>query len=214
MSNKITIRNEKATDNKQVEAIIRKCFWNLYIPGANEHYLAHIMRGHEDFIPELDFVIELDGEIIGNIMYTRAKLVNENGKEKDILTFGPVCILPEHQRKGYGKKLIEYSFKRAIELGYDLVVIFGNPGNYVCHGFKSSKKYNVSLEDGIYPTAMLVKELKANALEAGKWVYHESSVFSIDEQAAVVFDDALEPMEKKHMPSQEEFYIYSHSTIE
>jgi len=129
------------------------------------------MRTHKDFIPELDFVIEVDGQVIGNIMYTKAKLIDESGVEKEILSFGPVSILPEYQRRGYGKKLIEYSFEKAAALGYDVIVIFGNPGNYVSLGFKSCKKYNVCLENGIYPTAMLVKELKPGTLDGRKWVY-------------------------------------------
>ena len=66
------IRNEKRTDYKTVEEITRKAFYNLYVPGCVEHYLVHIMREHEDFLPELDFVAELDGEVIGNIclLYT------------------------------------------------------------------------------------------------------------------------------------------------
>lgn len=99
----IRIRNERETDFRKVEEITRKAFWNIYAPGCNEHYLVHIMRSHKDFLPELDFVIEVDDQIIGNIMYTKAKLVDDSGEEKAILTFGPVCILPEYQRKGYGK---------------------------------------------------------------------------------------------------------------
>ena len=124
-------------------------------------------------------MIEVDNEVIRNIMYTKAKLIDESGR-KDILTFGPVCILPEYQRKGYGKKLIEYSFEKAAELGYDVIVIFGNPGNYVSLGFKSCIKYNVCLDNGAYPTAMLVKELKPGALDGRKWVYHQSSVLDIN----------------------------------
>lgn len=89
----IVIRNETEKDYKTVEEITRKAFYNIYVPGCMEHYLVHIMRDHEDFIKELDFVIELDGKVIGNIMYTKAKLVDEAGEEKAILTFGPVSIL-------------------------------------------------------------------------------------------------------------------------
>ena len=88
----LNIRSEKESDYKIVEEITRKAFYNMYIPGCYEHYLVHIMRGHKDFIPELDFVIKLDGRVIGNIMYTKAKLTDENGTEKEILTFGPVSI--------------------------------------------------------------------------------------------------------------------------
>lgn len=214
MNKMIKIRNEEETDYERVEEITRKSFWNLYIPGCNEHYLVHVMRSHKDFLPELDLVIEVDNQIIGNIMHTRAKLIDESGEEKDILTFGPVCILPEYQRKGYGKTLLEYSFEHAVALGYDVIVIFGNPNNYVSRGFKSCKKYNICLENGTYPSAMMVKELKLDVLDGRKWVYHQSPVFEIDEQEAEHFDEGLESLEKKYQPSQEEFFIHSHSIIQ
>ena len=210
----IKIRNEEETDFEKVEEITRKSFWNLYIPGCIEHYLVHVMRSHKDFLPELDLVIEADNQIIGNIMYTRAKLIDESGEEKDILTFGPVCILPEYQRKGYGKILMERSFEQAAVLGYDVIVIFGNPNNYVNRGFKSCKKYNICLENGTYPAAMMVNELKQEALDGRKWVYYDSPVMKINEQEAERFDEGFESLEKKYQPSQEEFFIYSHSIIQ
>lgn len=214
MNKNIIIRNETQADYKIVEKITREAFYNLYVPGGVEHYLVHIMREHSDFISELDFVIELDGQIIGNIMYTKAKLVDEKGIEKNIITFGPVCIVPKYQRKGYGKLLIEYSFKRAIELGYDVIVILGSPANYVSLGFKSSKKYNVCIENGKYPAAMMVKELVSGTLDGRKWIYYDSCVMQITEEEAQKYDDTLEKMEKKYQASQEEFYILSHSYIE
>lgn len=210
----IKIRNEKESDYKVVEEITRKAFYNLYVPGCVEHYLVHIMRQHEDFIPELDFVIELDGQVIGNIMYTKAKLIDEIGTEKEILTFGPVSIAPEYHRMGYGKKLMEYSFEQAISLGYDTIVILGSPINYVSRGFKSCKKFNVCLENGKYPAAMMVKELTSNALDGRKWFYYDSPVMAISEEEAERYDAALEKMEKKYQPSQEEFYIMCHSYVE
>lgn len=160
----LIIRNETENDCRTVEKITRDAFWDVNFPGCDEHYLAHILRGHEDFIRELDFVAELDGQVIGNIMYTKAALIDENGAEKDIITFGPVSITPEFQRMGYGKKLIEYSLEKAAEMGHEAVVIFGHPSNYISMGFKSCKKYNVSVSGGAYPCAMLVKELKQDAL--------------------------------------------------
>ena len=99
----LTIRNEEPKDYEIVEEITRNAFYNLYIPGCTEHYLVHIMREHQDFIHELDFVLELDGKIVGYIMYTKATLTDDAGNVKNILTFGPLCIAPEHQRKGFGK---------------------------------------------------------------------------------------------------------------
>lgn len=210
----LNIRNERETDYKIVEDITRKAFYNVYVPGCMEHYLVHIMRGHEDFIPELDFVIELDGQIVGNIMYTKAKLTDEGGTEKEIVTFGPVSILPKYQRKGYGKMLIEHSLKRAAELGYEAVVIMGSPANYVGSGFQCCRKYNICVEKEKYPAAMLVKELKPGALDGRLWFYSDSPVMNVDEREAQAFDDGLEKMEKKWMPSQEAFYIMSHAFVE
>ena len=210
----LNIRNERESDYKNVEDITRKAFYNVYVPGCMEHYLVHIMRGHEDFIPELDFVIEVDGQTVGNIMYTKSKLTDEGGTEKEIVTFGPVSILPKYQRKGYGKMLIEHSLKRAAELGYEAVVIMGSPANYVGSGFQCCRKYNVCVEKGKYPAAMLVKELKPGALDGRLWFYSDSPVMNVDEREAQAFDNGLEKMEKKWMPSQEAFYIMSHAFVE
>ena len=208
------IRNEEPKDYQAVETLTRKAFYNIYVPGCSEHYLVRIMREHEDFIPELDFVMEQDGEIIGNIMYTKSRLIDEQGTEKQILTFGPVCIDPAHQRKGLGKLLLEHSFEKAAALGYDVIVIFGSPANYVSRGFQSCKKFIVCVEGGKFPSAMMVKELIAGALDGRKWFYYDSPVMAVSEEDAQKFDDTLEKMEKKHLPSQDEFYIMSHSFVE
>lgn len=213
--NNCIIRLEKPDDYRTVENINREAFWNLSIPGAYEHYLAHVMREHTDFVPELDFVLEVDGKIIASIMYTKTKLIDEKGTVKNILSFGPVCVLPEYQRMGYGKRLIEYSFSKAVEMGYDTVVILGNPVNYVSRGFRSCIKYNVCLEGDIFPTALLVKELRENVLDGRKWYYHESDVFKLleDSEKSEKFDAEFPPKVKAWQPSQEEFFIHSHSVI-
>ena len=209
----LTIRNETPADFQAVEDLTRRAFYNLYVPGCHEHYLVHIMRDHPDFIPELDLVAELDGQVVGSVMYTRSTLTDAAGAVKDILTFGPVSIAPEHQRKGYGKQLLEHSFRRAALLGWDVVVIFGSPANYVSCGFQSCKKFSVCLEGGKFPSAMMVKELREDALDGREWVYRDSPVMSIDEGEARRYDDTLAPMAREYRPSQEEFYIMSHSCV-
>lgn len=139
----------------------------MNVPGCNEHYVAHILRKHNDFISELDYVYEMDGLIIGNIMYTKSRLTDEQGNVKEILTFGPISVDPDFQRKGIGKALMEKTFDEAVKMGYQAIVIFGNPDNYVARGFKSCKKYNVCLEGDVFPSAMLVKELEQGLQTGG-----------------------------------------------
>ncbi len=213
--NDCIIRLETKNDYRAVENLTREAFWNLNFPGAYEHYFAHIMRDHADFVPELDFVIEINGKIIANIMYTKAKLVDECGTIKDVLSFGPISVLPEYQRKGYGKLLIEHTFSKAIELGFDTVVILGDPNNYVSRGFKSCIKYNVSLEGDQFPAALLVKELQEGVLDGRRWYFHESPVAELlnDEERIELFDAEFSPKVKEWQTSQEAFFIHSHSFL-
>ena len=214
--NTLTIRLETEKDYRAVEELTREAFWNIYKPGADEHYYVHMMRSHPDFIPELAFVLEKDGQIIGNIMYTKAWLRDENGCLKEILSFGPLCVAPACQRRKFGKRLMEHSFCVAKKMGYDAIVIFGNPGNYVSSGFVSCKKKQVSFAvDGNFPTALLVLELVPNALDGKKWIYLPSTAADCCEDVAAVaaFDAGFPPKEKAWTPLQEEFYIYSHSSV-
>ncbi len=215
MNNNFIIRNETPNDYRTVENLTREAFWNVYKEGCDEHYFVHVMRSHEDFIPELAFVIEKDGQIIGNVMYTKAKLIDENGEEKVILSFGPLCVHPNFQRNHYGRALLEHSFEKAKEMGYDVIAIFGNPANYVGCGFKSSRKYNVCLDGDYFPTPLLVKELTESTLDGRRWYYHESNASAPcgDVEAVEKFDSTFLPKKKEWKPSQEEFYIYSHSSV-
>ena len=213
---KTIIRNETPADYRAVENLTRESFWNVYKPGADEHYFVHQMRSHPDFIRELAFVLEVDGEIVGSILYTRAWLEDDQGQRKEILSFGPLCVAPKYQRQKLGKLLIEHSFAAARKLGYDVNIIFGNPGNYVSRGFVSCKRKNVSfVVPGNYPTALLVCELVPGALDGKSWMYIPSTAADCCEDTAAVeaFDATFPPKEKAWMPSQEEFYIYSHSSV-
>jgi putative acetyltransferase len=207
------IRNETEYDQRIVEEITRKAFWNLYVPGCDEHYLIHKLRSHADFVKELDFVLCINGDIVANIMYSRSILVGNNGEKFNTLTFGPVSVLPDYQRQGIGSRLIEYSLTRAKELGWKVVVIYGSPGNYVKFGFRSCKRYNLTNSKGIFPTALLVKELEIGAIGSGPWQFIESEVYQVDMNKAKEYDKKFRPMQEEIQTTQEEFYILSNSAI-
>ena len=212
----LNIRLETKEDYRAVEELTRDAFWNVYKPGADEHYFVHEMRDHPDFLPELDFVLELDGRIVGNVVYTRAWLEDETGERKEIVSCGPLCVHPDFQRQRLGKALIEHSFDAARRMGYEANVSFGNPGNYMTRGFVSCKKKNVcAFGWDNYPTALLVAELVPGALDGRRWMYIPSTAADCceDEAAVAAFDATFPPKEKAWAPSQEEFYIYSHSSV-
>ena len=113
----IVVRKEEAKDYRRTEEVAREAFWNLYFPGAVEHYVVHKMRSHPDFIKELAFVIEVDGTVEGAIFYTHSKVVTPE-EEFPTISFGPVFISPKYHRQGLGRQLITHSIEKAKEMGY------------------------------------------------------------------------------------------------
>jgi predicted N-acetyltransferase YhbS len=211
--NGILIRNELPSDFRRVEELTRLAFWNLHVPGCDEHYLVHTMRGHADFVPELDFVLLEDGRIVANIMYMKSTLLGANGESLGILTFGPVSVLPERQRKGLGSRLINYSMDRAAALGYPAIVIYGNPGNYVGLGFKSCKRFGVKDAAGEFPCGLLARELAPGALPRGDWIFRESGAYELEPSGFEEYDRTFSPLAKEARPRHEEYFILSNSRL-
>lgn len=113
----IIIRRETPADYAAVEDLTREAFWNVYRPGCMEHYVVHVLRRDPDFVPELDLVMERGGQLIGHILYMRAKITADDGREIPMMTFGPISIRPDLQRQGLGKRLLDYSMERAGQMG-------------------------------------------------------------------------------------------------
>jgi predicted N-acetyltransferase YhbS len=141
----MNIRRIENKDFKEVENVIREAFWNVYMPGCDEHLIIHKLKDDKCFVNDLSLVIEEDNKIIGAIFYALGKLKNED-KEKEVLFFGPIGVLPDYQGLEYGATLIHESLKLAKEKGYPFVVITGNPDYYHRFGFESCSKYNIYLE--------------------------------------------------------------------
>lgn len=99
-------------------------------------------------------------------------------------------------------------------MGYDTVVIFGMPCNYVSSGFVSCKKHNICVEGEKFPAAMLVKELKEGVLDGRRWYYQDSPVMDVSLEDALAYDDTLPQKERKYTYAQDTFYIMSHSFLE
>ncbi|WNY26686.1 N-acetyltransferase [Methanolapillus ohkumae] len=203
----IQIRLEKKEDERIVEELTREAFWNVYVPGCTEPFLLHQMRKSPDFIPELDFVAVCNSKIVGNIVYTRSKIVNESGQEFPTLTFGPVSVLPDFQKQGIGTALIEYSKREAKRQKFSAIIIYGNPDYYSKFGFKAASAFGISRADGKFPKAMLALELQDGALSGISGCFFESAAFDIDPTDAEKFDLNFSPKEKRRTDSQKEFEI-------
>ena len=192
----INIRLENEKDYEKVENLTREAFWDIYQPGCDEHLLAHKLRKVPAFIPELDFVAELDGQIVGNIMYSKAKVGSTNGAELDVITFGPLSVLPEYQKNGIGVKLVKHTLALARELGYKAVLIFGNPAYYHRFGFINAEKYHITTADGQNFDAFMALELYTGALAEALGCFHEDPVFHCDRTELEEFEKSFSHKEK------------------
>lgn len=203
----ISLRKETESDHRIVEELTRDAFWNIHFPGCDEHYLAHTIRNHPDFIDEMDIVAEYEGRVIGNIMYTRSFVVDGDGNRMDTITFGPISVLPEFQRKGVGTALINYTKEIALKNKEKAIIILGHPHNYCKHGFRSCRDYMISDPDGRYPFGLLVLELEKEAFMGRKWKFFYSSGFDSDAGKVEEFDRQFPYKKKEFSPLQVEFSI-------
>ena len=203
----INIRLETENDYFKVEELTREAFWNLYAPGCDEHYLCHILRDHKDFIKELDYVAEINGNAIASIMYTDSFLLSDAQEKVQIVSFGPLCVHPDYQRKGIGTALIEKTKILVEKRNVPAIVIYGDPHNYCKHGFKNGIDYQVSTMDGEYPLGLLVLELQPGFFGSKKWKAKQSDVFKFAQEEAIEFDKKFKEKEKKTQYSQEVFKI-------
>ncbi|MCH3950447.1 MAG: N-acetyltransferase [Acidaminococcus sp.] len=169
--NDLLIRRETPEDYHQTEMLVREAFWNVYHPGCNEHYILHCYRSKKDFIPELDLVLEKDGQLIGQIMYVHSEIKTDKGVMIPIVTFGPLSIHPNFSRRGYGKYLLDNSIKKAAALGAGAIAITGNPLFYGKSGFVAGKSRGIRYASDPEAEYFLIKELKPDFLRDVKGTF-------------------------------------------
>ena len=199
------IRPETKEDYRAVENLVRESFWNVYRPGCSEHYVIHVLRGDPAFVKELDFVMEKDGELIGQNMFMRTVIESDDGRVIDVLTMGPIGITPARKRQGYGKKLLDYSLEKAAELGFGAVLFEGNIGFYGHSGFTYARNFSIryhDLPEGADDSFFLCKELIPGYLKGVSGVYQTPRGYYVDDADVEAFDRAFPYKEKLRLPGQ------------
>lgn len=194
----ISIRLEEARDYSPVEHLTREAFWDLYHPGCSEHLIVHKIRDVPAFVKELSLVA-CDGDtVVGNIIYSRAKVVNAGNQEFEVLCMGPIGVLPSCQKKGIGSQLMNASIRKAKALGFRAVIIFGNPAYYHRFGFVNAQQYEITTPTGDNFDAFMALELYDGALQGISGKFYADSVFEVDNQELDTFDKQF-PYKEKHV---------------
>lgn len=209
----IILRHEQPQDYRYVEEMTKRAFWNLYVPGCNEHYLTHIIRQHKDYEKDLSFMAVKDDKIVGHIMYTQSMITGNNGIHHKIATFGPICVEPAYQKQGIGHQLITHTIQLAKEKQYSAIAIFGFPNVYTRYGFKNGKHFGVHAGDDHYPAGLLILPLSDNKEQDISGQVHMSEVFLIDPKEVEAFDKDFFQLPKKEEYWHEDFYIMANASL-
>ena len=187
---------------------MREAFWNVYRPGCLEHFVIHRLRDDPAFVPELDLVMEKDGELIGQNMFMRAVIRADDGREIPILTMGPIGIAPTLKRQGYGKRLLDESLRRAAALGFGALCFEGNIGFYGKSGFTYASNFGLryhGLPEGADASFFLCRELIPGFLAGVRGEYGPPEGYYCAErepEAFEAFDALFPPKEKLKLPGQ------------
>lgn len=205
MKDNIVIRLENKDEYRAVESLTREAFWNVYRPGCMEHYVLHCYRNDPAFVPELDLVMELNGALIGHIMYARSEIRCEDGRSIPIMTFGPISIMPAYKRRGYGKYLLDYSMEKARKMGAGALAITGNIDFYDKSGFVPAKTKNVIYADDPEADYFLIKELIPGFLDGISGTYKDPEGYFVCEknpEAFEQFEATFPAKEMRKLPGQ------------
>lgn len=187
----VLIRHETKQDYFEVETLIREAFWNIYNPGCDEHLVLHNLRTQAGFIHELDLVAVYEHQIVGQIAYSKAYIENDQGVRTEVIIFGPVSVLPQYQRQGIGRRLIETSLKRAKKMGFRAVLITGNPQYYTRFGFAPAFNYDIhyhGIPFNYKADFFMAREITDNGLKDVHGILYDSPAFATDSEELEKFD--------------------------
>ena len=208
MMENVIIRQEMTEDEATVESLVREAFWNVYRPGCLEHYVLHRLRASPNFVRELAFVMEADGQIVGQNVFVRAAIQLDGGGSLPILTMGPICIRPDLQRKGYGKRLLDHSLAQAAAQGFGAVCFEGDIGFYGKSGFVVAATRGIryhGLPDGADASFFLCKELTPGYFDGVRGEYatpQEYFVCEQDPKGFAAYEAQFPAKEKLKLPGQ------------
>ncbi|CAJ1393034.1 unnamed protein product [Effrenium voratum] len=202
------VRPVEVAEFRLTEELIREAFWNHFEPGADEHFIAHSLRKSEDYVPELDLVAVSDGKLVGSIVHSKSKIETTDGRSlRDVVSFGPLGVLPEYRNRGIAAKLVRESLRLAKDMGFRAVIIMGDPRLYGRLGFRCGEKYDLTNAEGQFHVGLMAYPLYEGALDGAAGAFSESEAFGVSADALAEFDASFPAREKGESAFQSEFAV-------
>lgn len=189
----IKIGCETEAERFATENVMREAFWNYYVPACTEHYLVHVMRGCAAFVSQLCLAARDGDKIAGGSMCVKGRIDGDDGRRREVLTLGPIGVLPEYQGRGIGAALIERTAEAARGMGFRAILLCGDPGYYSRRGFVPAENFNIRNAENMYAGALQARELYGGALSDAAGIYFEDEIYSVDAALAAEYDKLFPP---------------------
>jgi predicted N-acetyltransferase YhbS len=153
----VTIRTESADDYSAVYALNKQAFEE-----EGEAKLVNNLRNSSAFIPELSLVATKENIVVGHILFTKIKIIGEDGNEHESLALAPMAVTPKYQKSGIGSQLIRAGLDKARELNFKSVIVLGHEKYYPKFGFEPASKWKITspydVPDEVFMAMELVKD--------------------------------------------------------
>ncbi len=131
----VLIQPEQNADVPAVQQLLTAAFAEVPHSDQSEPALVERLRNNLDFIPQLSLVARLQEQVVGYLLLTPVR-INNLEENHPSLALAPVAVAPTYQGQGIGGQLIKAAHARARILGYQSVVLLGEPAYYQRFGYE------------------------------------------------------------------------------
>jgi len=157
---KPVVRPESARDIRAIVEVNDLAFGQNF-----ESKLVEKLRKSRDFIADLSLVAEMDGKIVGYVLFYPVMIIVDDVTGHLSLSLAPMSVHPAYQKSGIGAALVREGLKRAASHGFDSVVVVGHSSYYPKFGFRRASEFGLSSPFNVPDDIFMAIELKEGALK-------------------------------------------------
>jgi putative acetyltransferase len=174
----LTVRAEQPGDHAAVDAVVAACFARPGQDPPEEVPLVQGIRALPDFDPALSLVADLDGAIIGHLLFSNMT-VEDEGRSVPALALAPLAVLKGYESSHAGTALMRAGLEACRERGHRAVIVLGHPKYYRRFGFRPARQLGIEPPEPWNDAAFQALALVPGGLDGVRGVARYAPPFGI-----------------------------------